>query len=164
MIATFHLSGVALQWWESVTTIEERDLMTIAEFWVWFDRKYFPPAIETEMRKKFSNLVQVDRSVADYEEEFTCLANFVPNEVSDEERKKSRFMDGLAWRIRQHLIGNPALVTYTNVVNDALVHCQDHRFHAKGSKRTGEPSQLGKAATSGDTSVTQQQTDSQQGN
>jgi len=138
--------------------------MSIAEFWVRFDRKYFPPAVEAEMRKKFSELVHGDRSVADYEEEFTRLANFVPNEVSDEERKKSRFMDGLAWRIRQHLIGNPALVTYTDVVNAVLVHCQDHRFHAKGSKRVGEPSQQGKAVTGGDTSGTQQQTISQQGN
>ena len=169
MLATFRLSGAALQWWELVTTTEERDTLTISEFWVRFDHKYFPPAVESEMRKKFSEVVQGDRSVADYEEEFTRLANFVPNEVSNEERKKSKFMEGLTWRIRQHLIGNPALVTYTDVVNAALLHCQDHRFHMKGNKR-GEPSQPGKVDGGSGSSASQQQTagqigqDSRQGN
>ena len=31
--------------------------MMISEFWVQFDRKYFPQAVEAEMRKKFNELV-----------------------------------------------------------------------------------------------------------
>ena len=41
MLTTFSLVGAALQWWESITTVEERDTLAIAEFWVRFDRKYF---------------------------------------------------------------------------------------------------------------------------
>jgi hypothetical protein len=47
------------------------------------------------MGRKFRVVTQGDRSAADYEEEFTRLANFVPDEVSDAERKKARLMNGL---------------------------------------------------------------------
>ena len=52
ILATFMLVGTALQWWESTTTLEERDSMTIQSFGVQFDRKYFPTAVQTEMRQK----------------------------------------------------------------------------------------------------------------
>lgn len=158
MLATFRLVGAALQWWESITIVEERDTLDITEFWVWFGRKYFPPAVETEMRRKFREVTQGDRSMADYEEEFTRLANFVPDEVSDEERKKERFMDGLVWRIRQHLVGNPALVSYTDVVNAALLHCQEYRFHVKGGRKGVEANQSDKEGGNTTSAVSQQQT------
>ena len=61
MLTTFSLVGVALQWWESITTVEERDTLAIAEFWVRFDRKYSPPEVETETRRKFCEMTQGDR-------------------------------------------------------------------------------------------------------
>ena len=48
ILATFKLVGAALHWWESMTTPEQRDTMTISEFWVLFDRKYFPPVVQKE--------------------------------------------------------------------------------------------------------------------
>jgi hypothetical protein len=115
------------------------------------------------MRRKFSEVTQGDRSVVNYEGEFTRLANFVPDEVSDAERKKARLMDGLVWRIRQHLIGNPALVAYTDVVNATLLHCQEYRFHMKGSKRGVETSLSDKAGGNNTSGVSQLQTGGGQG-
>ena len=66
-------------------------------------------------------------------------------------------MDGLAWKIRQHLIYNLVLVTYTDVVNAKVLHCQDHRFHVKGRKIGGEPSQEGETGGSGASGALEQQ-------
>ena len=76
-----------MQWWESITTAEERDVLTIQEFWVRFDRKYFPSAVHTEMRRKLMNLKQEGKTVAEYEAEFTNLLNIIPDEILTEEKK-----------------------------------------------------------------------------
>ena len=94
-----------------------------------FDRKYFPSAVQTEMRRRLLNLKQKSMTVSEYEEEFTRLLTIVSDEAPTEEKKILLFLDGLAWRIRQHLIGNLSLSTYSNVLNAALLHYQDHRFH-----------------------------------
>ena len=132
-----------------MTTPEQRDTMAITEFWALFDRKYFPPAVQREMRRKLQDVVQGERSVAEYEEEFTRLASFVPDEVTPEERKISKFMGGLHWRIRQHLLGNPALQTFGDVMNAALLHCQEHRLYVQSSKKATVMGQEGKPQGNG---------------
>ena len=144
VLTTFKLVGSALHWWETMTTPEQRDTMTITEFWALFDLKYFPPAVQIEMKRKLQDVVQGERSVAEYEEEFTRLASFVPDEVTPEERKISKFMGGLNWRIRQHLLGNPALQTFGEVMNAALLHCQEHRLYRQVSKKATGMRQVGK--------------------
>ena len=86
------------------------------------------------MRWKLLNLKLENSTVAEYEEEFPRLITIVPDEAPTEAKKILLFVDGLAWRIRQHLIGNLSLSTYMDVLNVALLHCQDHRFHLQGSK------------------------------
>ena len=107
--------------------------MPIAEFWAQFDRKLILSVVETKMRKTLIDVVQGDRTVVEYEEDFTHLSNFVLDK-NNERKKKLKFMNGLAWRIRQHLIDNPALETYSDVFNAALHHFQDQRFCLKGKK------------------------------
>ena len=83
-----------MQWSESITTPEESDALSIQEFWVWFDRKYFPSAVHTEMRRKLMNLKQEGKTVAEYETEFTNLLNIVPDEIPTEEKRfRSSWMD-----------------------------------------------------------------------
>ena len=154
ILATFKLVGAALQWWEATTTMEERDTMTIQDFWIRFDGKYFPSAIQTEMRRKLLDLKQGEKTVAEYEEEFTRLTNLVPAEVPTEERRILMFTDGLNYKIRQHLLGNLSLRTYADVLNAAMLHCQDNRFHIQGVKR-GFGSSLQGKTTGGSSSGTQ---------
>ena len=61
-------------------------------------------------------------TVVEYEQEFTRLLTIVPDEAPTEGKKILLFVDGLAWRIRQHLIGNLSLSTYTDVLDDALLY------------------------------------------
>lgn len=73
--------------------------------------------------------------VVEDEEEFTRLENLVPDEVNTEEKRISKFMGDLDWRIRQPLLGNPALVTFTEVVNMALFQCQKYRLRSQEGKK-----------------------------
>ena len=115
------------------------------------------------------SLKQEGKTVAEYEAEFTNLLNIVPDEIPTEKKKIEKFTDGLTWRIRQHLLGNLSLATYSDVVNAALLHCQDHRFHMAEGKRSGESSHQGRTgghgASGAQTSQGQRQTEqgSQQG-
>ena len=68
------------------------------------------------------NLKQEGRTVAEYEAKFINLLNIVPDEIPTEEKKIQKFMDGLTWRICQHLLGNLSLATYFDVVNATLLH------------------------------------------
>jgi len=96
LLASFKLVGAALQWWESTTTVEERDAIPIQSFWERFDRKYFPSAVQTEMRQKLLNLKKENSTVAEYEEEFTRLLTIVLDEAPTEGKKILLFVDGLA--------------------------------------------------------------------
>ena len=93
VLTTFKLVGSALHWWETLTTPEQKDTMTITELWALFNREYIPPAIQREMRGKLQDAVQGERSVAEYVEEFTRLTSFVPDEVAPEDRKISKLCE-----------------------------------------------------------------------
>lgn len=66
-------------------------------------------------------MTQGDRTVAEYEEEFTRLVNFVLDVVNMEEKRIVKFLGGLDWRIRQHLLGNPVLLTFVDAMNAAFL-------------------------------------------
>ena len=72
-------------------------------------------------------------------------------------------MDGLVWRIRQHLTGNYALVDYIDVINATLRHCWEYRFHAKGSGKGVGINQSDEAEGNNTSGVSQQQTGGDQG-
>ena len=95
------------------------------------------------------NLKQEGNIIAEYEAEFTNLLNIVHKDIPIEEKKIQKFTDGLTWRIRHHLLGNLSLATYSDVINAALLHCQDHRFHLTEGKRSGESSHQGRTGGNG---------------
>ncbi|XP_059629410.1 uncharacterized protein LOC132271920 [Cornus florida] len=76
MLATFKLVGDALQWWESVITVEERMTLSYDQFSTRFDEKYFPYAVRAAMKTEFLILQQGNMTVAEYEQQFTCLSLF----------------------------------------------------------------------------------------
>ncbi|XP_059666532.1 uncharacterized protein LOC132312253 [Cornus florida] len=120
MLATFKLVGDALQWWESATTIEERTSLTYDQFSARFDKKYFSYAIRAAMKKEFLNLDQGNMTVAEYKQQFARLSLFAPEEVDTEMKKRTSFVKGLTWSIKQVITGSPAYTTYAQVVDAAL--------------------------------------------
>ncbi|XP_059635395.1 uncharacterized protein LOC132277566 [Cornus florida] len=131
MLATFMLIGNVLQWWESITTIEERTRLTYAEFQTRFDSKYFPLSVRSTMKTEFLDLQQGDMTVAEYEQRFINLSLFAPEEVDTEEKKRDHFVKGLIWPIKMVIIGSPAYTTYIQVVNATLQHCQIRNNYRK---------------------------------
>ena len=96
LLASFKQVGAALHWLESTITLEERDIITIQSLWAQFDSKYFPSAVQTEMRRKLLNLKHENTTVVEYEEEFTRLLTIVPDEAPTEGKKILLFVDGLS--------------------------------------------------------------------
>ncbi|XP_059654905.1 uncharacterized protein LOC132301685 [Cornus florida] len=131
MLATFTLVGDALQWWESITTMEERTTLTYDQFQDRFDDKYFSFAVSAAKKKEFLNLQQGDRTVAEYEQEFTNLSLFALEEVNIEVKKRACFLNGLTWPIKKVILGSPAYTTYSQVVDAALQHCQARKDYKR---------------------------------
>ncbi|XP_059662211.1 uncharacterized protein LOC132308211 isoform X1 [Cornus florida] len=107
------------------------------EFSARFDKKYFPYAVRAAMKTEFLNLQQGNMTVAEYEQQFTRLSLFAPEEVDIEEKKRNSFVKGLMWFIKRAITGSPAYTTYAQVVDAALQQYQltvDIR-QARGEKR-----------------------------
>ena len=85
-----------LHWLEAFTTVAERDSLTIDGLWERFEVKYFPQVMQSEMQRKFMDLKQGSRTVAEYEEEFIVLSYFAKEDMSIEQWKIEKFVSGMA--------------------------------------------------------------------
>ncbi|XP_027166362.1 uncharacterized protein LOC113766361 [Coffea eugenioides] len=75
----FQLEGAARSWWNVIRTKWEREQTprTWVNFVREFNAKYFPPLIQEKKENEFIRLRQGTQSVAEYESQFTRLANDV---------------------------------------------------------------------------------------
>lgn len=100
-IAIHFLEGDAHNWWIAVEKRANK-VHTFAEFEAEFNRKYFPSEAWDKLETKFLDLVQGDRTVREYEEEFNRLRRYVGGELVDEEVQVRRFLRGLRVELRTH--------------------------------------------------------------
>ncbi|XP_013617604.1 PREDICTED: uncharacterized protein LOC106324127 [Brassica oleracea var. oleracea] len=70
-IVVYDLEGDATGWWDSIDRQRGHTITTWKSFKKEFERKYFPPEAKHRLERKFMNLVQGDRTVRDYDSEFT---------------------------------------------------------------------------------------------
>jgi len=77
--------------------------------------KFFPETAKFEMERRFTNLIQGNRSVDDYAAEFTRLSRFAPALVADEATRARRFKMGLDFAILENVI-SLRLPTYDEVL------------------------------------------------
>ena len=72
-----------------------------------FERKYFTPESKRRLQHQFANLVQGDKTVREYESEFTRLRRHVLRGQDDEETMISNFLFGLKPELENRLaVGN----------------------------------------------------------
>jgi hypothetical protein len=80
------------------------------------------------------DLKQGGRSVHDYSKQFNHLAQYAPNQVDTDEKKKDRFMIGLSTKLQERMalnIGRTFLEFVSNVmITDDAIHA-----HMKTKKR-----------------------------
>ena len=140
IFATYLLKEEANYWWESKEAMEPEGVVTWERFTELFLQKYFPEHMESRMEIKFLELKQNNRTVAEYEKEFTELSRFVPHFVDTDKKKARRFQHGLKPWIKTRIAAFE-LTEYVKVVNKAEVIEAGSNFDPKeneGKKRKFE--------------------------
>jgi hypothetical protein len=69
------------------------------EFCNAFYAHYIPTGVMRKKRQEFMDLKQGGRFVHDYSKQFNHLAQYAPDQVFTDERKKNRFMIGLSTKL-----------------------------------------------------------------
>lgn len=147
VFASHMLKGEALYWWESVSAMEEAEVITWDRFTELFLEKYFPRYVQNQMELKFFELKHENLSVMEYEKKFTELARFVPEYVNTDEKKAKRFQQGLKPWIRSR-VAIFELGTYAGVVQKAGIvesesdYSQKERENKKRKTSTQEQGQM----------------------
>ncbi|XP_013624632.1 PREDICTED: uncharacterized protein LOC106330757 [Brassica oleracea var. oleracea] len=75
-VAVYYPQGDARNWWESVERQHGNHITSWDVFQKEFRRKYFPPEARHRLERQFINLTQWDRTVREYEAEFTSLRRY----------------------------------------------------------------------------------------
>ncbi|XP_020098380.1 uncharacterized protein LOC109717114 [Ananas comosus] len=121
-LATHHLDGEAYRWWMDIQDNSNIDLSAIT--WKRFKElllaAYFPESVKRQMERDLHNLCQGDRTMAEYEQEFSQLLHYVPFVVRDDEDKAHIFEMVLRPSIFR-FVQSSNLQTYLDVVNRALI-------------------------------------------
>ncbi|XP_022927710.1 uncharacterized protein LOC111434529 [Cucurbita moschata] len=94
---TYLLREDAKLWWQSASRAitADKDDITWMQFRKAFLRKYFKPLVRYKKQREFLSIEQENRSVEEYEREFTRLSRFAPIMVSTEVLKVECFVMGL---------------------------------------------------------------------
>lgn len=140
VFATYLLKGEANHWWESKEAMEPAGVVTWERFTELFLEKYFPEHMENRMEIRFLELKQNNKTVAEYEKEFTELSRFVPHFVDTDKKKARRFQHGLKSWI-QTKVAAFELDVYAKVVNKAEIIEAGSNFNPRedeGKKRKAE--------------------------
>ncbi|CAA0831733.1 Unknown protein, partial [Striga hermonthica] len=99
--AQLQMTGDARLWWNSYWGMRpgEKENLTWMQFKEMMEEKYYPTHYRVEMERQFLALSQGNRTVDEYEREFTRLGSFVKYLVDTEAKKARRFQDGLQQEI-----------------------------------------------------------------
>ncbi|XP_068340300.1 uncharacterized protein [Pyrus communis] len=112
--------GQAYHWWESVLVMPDNEITTWIEFEKNFLEKYFPSPKKAIKGREFTNLIQRDLTVAEYQARFEELMCFAPEMIPNEANKVQRFEEGLKPAIKEN-VDILRLTKYVDVVERALV-------------------------------------------
>ncbi|KAG7567925.1 Zinc finger CCHC-type superfamily [Arabidopsis thaliana x Arabidopsis arenosa] len=110
-IAIHFLEGDAHNWWLTVEKRKGDQIQSFADFEEEFNKKFFPPEAWDRLECAYLDLVQGNRTVRDYDEEFNRLRRYVGRELEDEQAQVRRFIRGLRIEIRNHCL----IRTFTSV-------------------------------------------------
>jgi len=116
-VAKIQLKDVARTWWLAEEARLEKPV-SWDQFSKSFYSRFFPATAQKEMEEQFIRLQQWNRSVDEYAAEFLRLSRFAPYMVTDEEKRASRFQQGLQMDIQVFLMPQQ-LKTYSEVLTIA---------------------------------------------
>ncbi|XP_028090558.1 uncharacterized protein LOC114290780 [Camellia sinensis] len=117
-IAAFSLEDKARRWW--ILTRTEHQELTRLQFLKLFYDKYFPQCTRDKKVTEFETLRQGNRTVVEYEAQFTELDRFAQHMVDTDYKTARKFEGGLLTAILD-LINVLKLPTYVNVLERAVI-------------------------------------------
>ncbi|PKU62960.1 hypothetical protein MA16_Dca025608 [Dendrobium catenatum] len=107
-LATFALEGEAERWWRGLYQDKFEGIPDMQIKWNDFTKVFrdwfVPPSAMRQMQDKFMRLVQGNRSIMQFEAEFTILVRYAPQLVHTTEDKCHRFLAGVKDAIRKPLV------------------------------------------------------------
>ena len=116
-MAKIQLTDVARTWWLA-EEVKLGDNITWKQFSDSFYESFFPDSAKKDMEEQFIRLRQWDNTVDAYAADFRRLSRFASYMVADEEKRASRFQQGLKLDIQIPLIPQ-RLKTYSDILISA---------------------------------------------
>ena len=116
-VAKIQLKDIARTWWLAEEARLEKPI-TWDTFSKNFYSRFFPATAQKDMEEQFIRLQQWNKSVDEYAAEFLRLSRFAPYMITDEEKRASRFQQGLQMDIQIFLMPQQ-LKTYAEVLTIA---------------------------------------------
>jgi len=102
--AVYMLQSSAFEWWDAHKKLYPEDLeITWNIFKDAFYKKYFPESMKRMKEKEFLELNQGNKSVSEYEIEFSWLARFAPEFVRTDSSRARRFESGLRQPLKRRV-------------------------------------------------------------
>jgi hypothetical protein len=105
-----------------------------AEFCDDFRAHYIPAGVMRKKHQEFIDLKQGGRSMHYYSKQFNHLAQYAPDQVDTDEKKKDRFMIGLSTKLQEHIALNTG-GTFPEFVSNIMITDDVIRAHKETKKR-----------------------------
>jgi hypothetical protein len=105
-----------------------------AEFREAFCTHYIPTGMMRKKCQEFMDLKQGGRSVHGYSKQFNHLAQYAPDQVDTNEKKKDRFMIGLSTKLPERMVPNTG-GTFPEFVSNVMITDDAIRAHKETKKR-----------------------------
>jgi hypothetical protein len=105
-----------------------------AKFCNTFRAHHIPAGVMRRKYQKFMDLKQSGRFVHDYFKVFNHLAQYAPDQVDTEEKKKNRFMTGLSMKLHECMVLSIG-GSFPESVNNIIITYDVIRAHKESKKR-----------------------------
>jgi hypothetical protein len=135
LFAAQQLCGDASARWTNYITTRSTDYqVSWAKFRDAFHAHYIPAGMMWKKHQEFMDLKQGRRSMHDYSKQFDHLAEYAPDQVDMNEKKKDRFMISLSTKLQERMVLNTG-VTFVKFVSNVKIADDAICAHKETSKR-----------------------------
>jgi hypothetical protein len=129
------LRGNTSAWWSNYTTARPMDYQVLwAKFHSAFRTHYIPTGMMRKKHQEFMDLKQGGRSVHDYSKLFNQLAQYAPDQVDTDDKKKDCFMIGLSTKLQERMTLNTR-GSFSDFISNVIITDDAIRAHKETKKR-----------------------------
>jgi hypothetical protein len=147
LFTTQQLRGDANAWWANYTATCPTDYqVSWTKFRSTFRAHYILVGVMRKKHQEFMNLKQGGRSVYDYSKLFIHLAQYAPDQVGTDDKRKDPFMIGLSTKLQERIALNtggtfPEFISNVIIVNDTIrTHKETKKMKAVAALSGSAPS------------------------